>query len=495
MTVMLTSALTSPSSPVWITLVLVLADLSVKLAALGFIPQNRRPSSAMAWLLLVYLIPFLGLLLFFVLGSTTVDRTRRRIHHDVNELVHERFSSDVAPQTAGVEPKWLRTAITMSQKLGTLPCTWGNDAELCSDYVDSIAAMTAEVERAKRFVNIEYFIMAWDDVTAPFFEACARAVERGVTVRVLFDHLATRGIPGYKDMKEKFDEAGCVWHPMLPILPLKGRWRRPDLRNHRKILVVDGLVAITGSQNLVEPGYNKPKNHKAGREWRELTVRLTGPTVTKLNVVFATDWFVETHEMLDQEEFVLEEVSHSQGIACQVVPSGPGFSHENNLRLFNTMIYGAQRRLSITSPYFVPDESLLYAVTTAAQRGVETELFVSEEGDQFMVYHAQRSYYHVLLDAGVRIWLYPRPYILHSKHFSVDDDVAVIGSSNMDMRSFGLNFEVSTMCFGGDFVQNIRKVEDHYRSISRELTLDEWTNIPLKTRYVDNVMRLTSALQ
>ncbi|HVH93300.1 MAG TPA: phospholipase D-like domain-containing protein, partial [Nocardioidaceae bacterium] len=104
-------------------------------------------------------------------------------------------------------------------------------------------------------------------------------------------------------------------------------------------------------------------------------------------------------------------------------------------------------------------------------------------------------YYHVLLDAGVRIWLYPAPYILHSKHFSVDDDVAVIGSSNMDMRSFGLNFEVSTMCFGGDFVQHIRKVEDHYRSISRELTLGEWTNIPLKTRYVDNVMRLTSALQ
>lgn len=483
------------NAPLWLTLGAVLLDLAIKLAALGFIPQNRRPSSAMAWLLLVYLIPFLGLLLFFVLGSTTLDRKRRRIHHDVNELVHGRFSSTVAPQTAEVQPPWLRTSITMSQKLGTLPCTWGNSAELCADYEQSIAAMTAEVEKAQRFVNVEYFIVAWDDVTGEFFEACARAVQRGVTVRVLFDHLATRGIPGYKEMKDRFDEAGFVWHPMLPLMPLKGRWRRPDLRNHRKILVVDGLVAMTGSQNLIEPGYNKPKNHKAGREWRELTVRLTGPTVTKLNVVFATDWYIETHEMLDQDEFVIDEVTHSSGVACQVVPSGPGFSHENNLRLFNTLIYGAQQRLSITSPYFVPDESLLYAITTAAQRGVETELFVSEEGDQFMVYHAQRSYYHELLEAGVRIWLYPPPYILHSKHFSVDDDVAVIGSSNMDMRSFGLNFEVSTMCFGGDFVQEIRKVEDHYRSISRELTLAEWTDIPLKDRYVDNVMRLTSALQ
>ena len=119
-----------------------------------------------------------------------------------------------------------------------------------------------------------------------------------------------------------------------------------------------------------------------------------------------------------------------------MIPSGPGFATENNLRAFTTLLYSAQRRLSITSPYFVPDESLLYAITTAAQRGVDVELFVSEAGDQFMVYHAQRSYYEALLRAGVRIYFYPAPAILHSKFFSVDDDVAVIGSSNMDMRSF-----------------------------------------------------------
>src|SRR3954471_17776328 len=153
MTLLLASALTSPSSPVWVTVLAVLVDLGVKLAALGLIPQNRRPSSAMAWLLLVYLIPFVGLLLFFLLGSTAVDRGRRRIHRDVNALVHERFSSNVAPQTAEVEPKWLRTAITMSQNLGTLPCTWGNETELFSNYEESIAAMTAEVDKAQRFVN------------------------------------------------------------------------------------------------------------------------------------------------------------------------------------------------------------------------------------------------------------------------------------------------------------------------------------------------------
>ena len=182
-------------------------------------------------------------------------------------------------------------------------------------------------------------------------------------------------------------------------------------------------------------------------------------------------------------------------LVCQVIPSGPGFVAENNLRAFTTLIYSAQRRISLTSPYFVPDESLLYAVTTAAQRGVDVELFVSEEGDQFMVYHAQCSYYRALLEAGVRIYLYPAPYVLHSKHFTVDEDVAVLGSSNMDMRSFGLNYEVSMMILGPDIVTRMREVEDVYRESSRELTLEEWARRPFTSRYLDNVMRLTAALQ
>jgi cardiolipin synthase len=182
-------------------------------------------------------------------------------------------------------------------------------------------------------------------------------------------------------------------------------------------------------------------------------------------------------------------------LTCQVIPSGPGFSTENNLRAFTTLIYSAQRRVSLTSPYFVPDESLLYAVTTAAQRGVAVELFVSEEGDQFMVYHAQCSYYRTLLEAGVRIYLYPAPYVLHAKHFTIDDEVAVLGSSNMDMRSFALNYEVSLMLLGADIVARMRKVEDGYRAKSRELTLEEWGRRPAGARYVDNVMRLTAALQ
>ena len=168
------------------------------------------------------------------------------------------------------------------------------------------------------------------------------------------------------------------------------------------------------------------------------------------------------------------------------MPSGPGFDNDNNMKLFNSLIYQARHRVSLTSSYFVPDESLLAAVTTAAERGVSVELFVSELGDQPLVFHAQRSYYEVLLRAGVRIYLHPAPYILHAKHFTIDDDVSVIGSSNMDMRSFGFNLEVVMMTIGREYNRAMQSLEDHYRGISRELTLSEhlvqsfatpcWTN-------------------
>jgi cardiolipin synthase len=491
-------ALPSANLPFVVTVVLVLADFIVKVVALGFIPENRRPSSATAWLLAVFLIPFVGILAFLLIGSPYVDRGRRRIQAEVDEHVRHRLADmDIAPVPEDL-PGWLSSAVTLNQHHGTFPYRPGNDVTFYDDYGASISAMTAEVARAEHYVHVEFYIMGIDDVTEPFFAACKEAVARGVTVRVLFDHLGSRAVDGYKDMLAHFDAAGFIWHAMLPIQPLKGRWQRPDLRNHRKILVVDGRVAVIGSQNLIEPGYKSPKNHREGRTYRELTARIEGPVVTTLNAVFATDWFVETHESLESEPYpFVDRGGDDDGVraSCQVVPSGPGFPNENNLRLFNTLIYGARCRVSITSPYFVPDESLLYAITTAAQRGVDVELFVSEQGDQFMVWHAQKSYYDALLRAGVRIYLYPGPYILHSKFFSVDDDAAVLGSSNMDMRSFGLNFEISVMGFGGNFVRDVQAVEDTYRAMSRELTLDEWSRRPLRARYVDNVMRLTSALQ
>jgi cardiolipin synthase len=279
------------------------------------------------------------------------------------------------------------------------------------------------------------------------------------------------------------------------VQPLRGKYQRPDLRNHRKLLVVDGDIAFMGSQNVTDSTYNLRKNIRRGLHWVDLMVRLEGPVVGSVNAVFLSDWYSETDELLTEEvdEFDLRQATGD--LDCQIVPSGPGFEFENNLRLFLGLMYAAKERIILVSPYFVPDESILNAITTACHRGVEVELFVSEEGDQAMVYHAQRSYYEVLLRAGVRIWMYRKPYILHTKAMTIDDEVAVIGSSNMDMRSFGLNMEISMLVRGEEFVDEMREVEDRYRKLSTELTLEEWLRQPLRSTVLDNLARLTSALQ
>jgi cardiolipin synthase len=452
----------------------------------------------MAWLILIIFVPFLGFIAFLLFGSTKVERKRHEKQAQVNRLVRER-TTDLP--YADPTPEWspsLASAAILNRNLGTLPAVADNKVELYPDYVGYVSAMAEAVEAAQHFVHVEFYITAWDSTTGPFFEALVRARARGVTVRLLFDHLGSRNVPGYKEMLERLDQADIAWRPMMPIAPLHGKFRRPDLRNHRKILVVDNSTAFMGSQNMIETTYSVPKNIREGRKYVELNVGVTGPVVPELNVVFATDWYSETDEILtDELQRPLEQtVGPAPGdVSCQVLPSGPGFASENNLRLFTTLIYSAHRRLSITSPYFVPDESLLYSLTTAAQRGVDVELFVSAEADQFMVGHAQCSYYEELLKAGVKIYLYPAPWILHSKHFSVDDDVAVLGSSNMDMRSFSLNYEVVTMLVGGDVVARMRAVEDHYRSLSHLLTEEEWRGRSRGTRFVDNLMRLTAALQ
>jgi cardiolipin synthase len=486
-----------------------LVHVAICVAAICVIPGGRRPSTAMAWLLLILTTPFVGLLLFLLLGSTHVERRRHLKQLRVNERIHERTASVAELRADTPRLAYVASAARLNRQLGALPAVGGNSVEFLPDYRGSILAMADAVRGAKDYLHVEFYITAWDEVTDPFFDALVAATERGVQVRLLLDHLGSHGIPTYKKTVERLRATRIDWRPMMPIDPLHGRMRRPDLRNHRKILVVDGAVAFAGSQNMIEASYDKPKNRQVGREWVDLAVRLQGPAVTALDAVFRTDWYSESDEVIGVDERALSAAvagtrldprtdptgTTVDGVVCQVVPSGPGFPMENNLRLFTTLLYSAQQRISLTSPYFVPDESLLYAVTTAAQRGVSVELFVSAVGDQFMVYHAQRSYYDALLDAGVRIFRYPAPYVLHSKHFTIDDDVAVVGSSNMDMRSFALNYEVSLMLLGPEVVKQMRVVEDTYRAVSSELTRAEWSSRSRGSRYVDNVMRLTAALQ
>lgn len=479
----------------WVAAVLIGVDLIVRVLAIIIVPRNRRPGSAMAWLLAIFFIPYIGVLFFLLIGSPKLSKKRRRKQAHTNEIIKN--GTDVAEFVRAIPktPEWFPSVVALNRELGAMPLVGENSARLQIDYEQNILDIASDIDLAEHFVHLEFYIFSYDSVTKPVFDAMERAVQRGVVVRALLDHVAGLRTVGYRATRRKLTDIGVKWELMLPFAPLQGKYERPDLRNHRKLVVVDDKLAWMGSQNLIDSSYLKKSNLKRGLHWKDAQVRLTGPVVATVNAIFMTDWYAETNDLLETETPPAVVQPNSEKLDCQLVPSGPGYVTENNLRLFLTLLYQARHKIIITSPYFVPDESMLYAITSATQRGVTVELFVSEVGDQALVYHAQRSYYEALLEAGVTIWLYKAPTILHSKHFSIDDDVAVIGSSNMDMRSFSLNKEISLVVRGKSFVDQMRAVEDRYRADSRQLTLDEWRKQGLWSTVLDNLARLTSALQ
>ena len=467
-------------------------DFTIRVLSIILIPKNRRPQTALAWLLAIFFIPYLGIGLFLLVGTFRLPKKRREKQTEINRFILETMEGAELVAEEESWPNWLSPIVELNRTLGAMPMVGGNSSTLYHANAASLAAMTEEIGRARTIVHVEFYILALDVTTQPFFDALETAVKRGVTVRVVLDHLGTFQYKGFRPAKRALTRMGAHWHLMLPFQPLRRRIQRPDLRNHRKLLIVDGEVAFTGSQNVIDPGYEK--RGRRGLQWKDLMVRFEGPVVAEIDALFITDWYVETEELLTRETPPLRR-NGPGALDCQVVPSGPGFPGENNLRLFNSLVYAAQKKTILVSPYFVPDDSMLYAITTAAQSGLEVQLFVSEIGDQFFAHHAQRSYYEALLRAGVRIFQFESPTILHAKHFTIDEQVSVIGSSNMDMRSFSLDFEISVMIWGGVFLQRLRTIEDDYREHSRELTLDEWLARPRLSRAFDNVARLTAAVQ
>jgi cardiolipin synthase len=478
-----------------IIVLLIVIDFVVRVLSIILIPRNRRPQTATAWLLAIFFLPYIGIILFWLVGSRYLPKKRREKQREINKYILETTEGMDLVRRDKAWPEWLDPVVTLNRRLGAMPMVGGNRATLHDDYLESLQSMASAVRQAKRYVHVEFYILNLDKTTRPFFDELEAAVTRGVTVRVLLDHVACLRSTNYRGTLNRLTALGAQWHLMLPIQPLRGKFQRPDLRNHRKILIIDGEVGYTGSQNVIDSSYDKRRNLRRGLHWKDLMVRFEGPIVAGLNALFVTDWYSETDQLLVRE---VEPIAVDYNLAlldAQVVPSGPGFDGENNLRLFNSLIYAAQKQIVIATPYFVPDESMLYAITAAAQSGIDVQLFMSEIGDQAVTYHAQRSYYEELLRAGVRIWLYRAPTILHAKHMTIDQQVAVVGSSNMDMRSFSLDLEVSVLVKGSQFVQSLRRIEDSYRERARELTLAEWMRQPLRHRILDNIARLTAAVQ
>jgi cardiolipin synthase len=462
------------------------SEWAIRLAMLVFVPFRRTPAAAKGWLLLIFFEPWIGLLIYLLIGRARLPRWQRQQFAKLPEAmakVAQRLDNHPNVFHPDVGPA-LNQAVVLAEILGGMPILGGNAVELHVDYDGTLARLVEDIDRAANHVHLLFYIFADDRATAPIIEALGRAAGRGVHCRVLADAVGSRR--GLRTLRPRLTALGVEVHAMLPVSLLPWRKARLDLRNHRKIAVIDAWVAYTGSQNLIAGDV------KESLAYEDLMVRVTGPVVLDLQYVFAADWFVETSEVLDGEaEFPCPEIAG--GIPAQALASGPAFPTQNNQRLFVALVHGARKRVVLTTPYFIPDEPLLQAMQTAALRGVEVHLVVSERGDHPVVALAQESYYEELLEAGVKIHLYRKDF-LHAKHLSIDDSLALIGSSNLDIRSFVLNAEVMLMIYDLGVTAKLAVEQERYYENSRLLTLAAWKERPFVRKLAENLARLLSPL-
>jgi cardiolipin synthase len=463
-----------------------LSEWVIRLGMLAVVPFRRTPAAAKGWLLLIFFEPWVGLLLYLLIGRATLPRWRTEQIAKLPQAmgkVLERLATHPHVFHPQLTPE-LSLAGFLAENLGQMPALGGNAAEILVDYDATLDRLVADIDRAEDHVHLLFYIFADDRATAPVIAALGSATKRGVHCRVLVDSVGSRS--ALRTLIPKLTALGVAVNEMLPVGLFRWRAARLDLRNHRKIAVIDGRVAYTGSQNLVAAEF------KEGITYEELMLRVTGPAALELQYIFAADWFLETNEVLDSDE-VFPDPEIAGQIPMQALPSGPDFPTQNNQRFIVALIHGARKRVVITTPYFIPDEPLLQALQTAVLRGVDVHLVVSEKEDQFLVALAQKSYYEELLEAGVKIHLY-RQNFLHAKHLSVDDAVALVGTSNMDIRSFVLNAELLLVIYDSGVTEQLRAEQERCYANCRLLTLEQWRQRSFGRKLVQHLARMFSPL-
>jgi cardiolipin synthase len=462
------------------------SEWAVRLAMLLYVPQRRTPAAARTWLLLIFLLPWPGLLLYGVFGRAFLPARRRELQSRVLQLLKREAKEFFRPCAVGVDVAGrFAEAARLAENLSELPVVGGNRFELLADYDRSLERLVADIDASVNHVHLSYYIFADDAAGRCVEQALVRAVARGVECRLLVDAQGSREFR--RTGAARLRAAGVEVTELLKT----GFWRpahaRFDLRNHRKIAVIDGRTGYIGSQNIVRSTFKK------GLEFEELVTRVEGPIVAQLQVILLADRYVETGRTTGEGPNYFPAFEAAGGVAAQALPSGPGYPRQNTLRVVTALVYEARRSIVITTPYFIPDETLLKALVSAALRGVDVRLIVSRQIDQFLVGFAQRSYYDDLLAAGISIYLY-RTRFLHAKHLSVDDEVVEIGSSNMDIRSFALNAEAGVLVYDRALAAELKRVQTRQMTESDRLTLEAWRSRPRIRQVAENMARLFDSL-
>jgi len=459
---------------------------------LRLLRKRRKVGVTLAWISVIFALPFIGLLAYFVFGELELGRYRARRAKRLTRRYREwldsmdaswQYCPDSLPPTSSNIAKLISGREHM-------PIVEGCEVTLYDHAHDVFDAMICDIDRANVSIWLEFYILDEAGAVEAVLTALERASARGVDVFVALDSAGSRGFLG-SDRERKLRNSGVKVLELLPVLPWRLWLERQDLRVHRKIMVVDSRFAWTGSMNLVDPEHF---NQDAGvGQWIDSMVRLTGPVAVLLKSVVLNDWQIETGRNLFPRLRDIEVVPAEGSTVCQLAPSGPASPDDSVEEILLAAIYGARESVRMTTPYFVPGDALVTAIKTACHRGVKVSLIVPKKSDSRFVALASSSYYEELLEAGVDISIYDSG-LLHSKIVLVDNEVALFGSVNLDMRSFWLNFELTVAIYDAETVKSLHQLVDTYEAQSTMLNLRRWQQRPAAIRLLQHVAYLASPL-
>ena len=471
--------------------------LSVTIA-LRVIYSRRTSSAALAWLTALFAFPILGVITYLLIGEPKLGRERAKRHAELLAF-HDAFADRFLPPPCepASETRFRQIARLIQSEARYVP-TGGNQTRLLADTDAILRAFTAEIHAAQHCCLLAFYIVEGSGRVEAVLEALMQAAGRGVRCQLLADALGSSSF-WRSPWPQRLRDAGVEVTEALPVGVLKSLWVRSDLRNHRKILVVDYRIAYTGSYNLVDPRLFK-QNAGVG-EWVDAVMRCEGPIAQELAAMFYGDWAVENdHNLtatLERLNGYVDEMPPrapaSGGSQLQVVPSQPGGDTALVYDVLCNALNVAQTRVVISTPYFVPDEALLNTLIITARRGVEVELILPRRVDSRLVRYASRAYYQPLLDAGVRLKMYGGG-LLHTKAVVIDDRFALFGTVNMDMRSFYLNLELSLAVYTPETVAAIGALLDGYLKDSEAVSLKKWQQRRRVQRFIERCVRLVSPL-
>jgi cardiolipin synthase len=485
--------------------VILLSDFFIRIGlSLRVIMRKRPYGVSLAWLIVVLLVPFLGGFFYLLVGENRLPE-RRMARTKASYSMYLDWLEDLS---ALPTPIWEETNSAygslhrQAKTLIGLPAMGGNKLTLITCPSQILGSISRAIDNAQSTCHLQFYIWEAGGRVDEIIASLHRAVARGVVCRILLDSIGSRDFLR-SDVARDMIQAGIKIQESLPAGLISAFFSRIDIRNHRKIAVIDGKIAFTGSQNMVDPDVFK-KSAGVGN-WVDVMVKVEGPVVETLAGTFLSDWFLETsvgyfsENDLKTDMKTIRKVSDLHSCPAvgtsdvQLVPSGPGGTPDAIHSLLLTTIYAAQRELIMTTPYFIPDEPLLAALKAAAQRGVDVKIVVPEKNDSLLVQYASRARYEELAESGVSIYHFSGG-LLHSKTITVDGSFSLFGSVNLDMRSFWLNFEATLVIYCKIFTETLYEIQKDYLAESTKLDLERFKQRAPFEKFKENAVLLIAPI-